>query len=259
MSNELTAERLRRQRKRAALLGALILAGYALLGLGVWKEPRAAASELVPQTAKPDPRFDNLVRGDMFAGMAGNQAAFDRAMKLCEDRLAKDPKHPEALVWHGSGDYFLAGRAFQRGDVQAGFELFTKSMKEMDEAVALLPNSITVLIPRAATLLEGSKHISDPAQAKLALEKALGDYEKVFEIQRTDFANLPLHSRGELLSGLADGWYRAGNAAKAQEYLKLIVSGTNGSRYAERAQAVLDSPEPPKQLQWRCIGCHISP
>jgi tetratricopeptide (TPR) repeat protein len=218
-----------------------------------------ASSEVLPQQAKPDPRFDNLVRGDMFAGMAGDAAALARAMKFCEDTLVKNPKHPEALVWHGSGVYFLAGRAFQTGDFAGGMELFAKSIREMDEAVALLPESITVLIPRGAVLLEGSKHVPDPVQARMQLGKALGDYEKVLAQQKEDWAKLPLHSRGELLSGLAEGWYRAGDATKAKVYLQRIVAEMKGSAYADRAQAVLNSAEPPKLLNWRCLGCHVAP
>ena len=46
-------------------------------------------------------RFDFKVREDMFAGMDGDTAAFDRAMKLITDTLAADPDHAEALVWRG--------------------------------------------------------------------------------------------------------------------------------------------------------------
>jgi hypothetical protein len=60
-------------------------------------------------------RFDFKVREDMFAGMDGDTAAFDRAMKLIDDTLATDPNHAEALVWRGDGRLFLAGQAFQRG------------------------------------------------------------------------------------------------------------------------------------------------
>lgn len=45
-------------------------------------------------------RFDFKVREDMFAGMDGDTEAFDRAMKLIADTLAKDPDHAEA--WSGA-------------------------------------------------------------------------------------------------------------------------------------------------------------
>ena len=111
-------------------------------------------------------RFDFLVREDIFAGLAGDRARFDKAMKLCEETLAKNPKHAEAMVWHGGGVFTRAGWAFQAGDMRKGGELWRKGLDEMNAAVALEPDNIGVLIPRAAVLLEASKHVPLPAAAK---------------------------------------------------------------------------------------------
>ena len=63
---------------------------------------------------QPSPtRFDYQVREDMFRGFAGDRHAFKRAMALCETRLAENPNHAEALVWHASGLLFQAGEAFR--------------------------------------------------------------------------------------------------------------------------------------------------
>jgi len=35
----------------------------------------------------------------MFAGMDGDRVAFDRALKLIDDTLARQPDHRRALVW----------------------------------------------------------------------------------------------------------------------------------------------------------------
>jgi len=49
------------------------------------------------QNETPKPRFDELVREEMFSGLAGDEAAFSRAMKLCATRLAANPHDPETL------------------------------------------------------------------------------------------------------------------------------------------------------------------
>src|SRR6266545_692936 len=110
-------------------------------------------------------RFDFLVREDVFAGLAGDRARFDKAMKLCEETLAKNPKHAEAMVWHGGGVLTQAGWAFQAGDMRKGGALWRKGLDEMNAAVALEPDNIGVLIPRAAVLLEASKHVPVPGAA----------------------------------------------------------------------------------------------
>ena len=86
----------------------------------------------------------------MFAGMDGDTAAFDRAMKLIADTLAADPDHAEALVWRGDGRLFLAGQAFQRGAIAEGQALTGQGLADMERAVALAPNDIAVRVPRAA-------------------------------------------------------------------------------------------------------------
>ena len=69
---------------------------------------------------QPADRFDFAVRADFFAGFQGDRARFDRAMSRCEEELAKNPDHAEALVWRGSGLMSLSGNAFQAGDFQKG-------------------------------------------------------------------------------------------------------------------------------------------
>jgi len=99
-------------------------------------------------------RFAFLVRADFFAGFAGDRAALERGMKVCEDTLAKNSNHAEALVWHGGGLVFIAGQAFQRADFRKGTDLWDRGLKEMDRAVELEPSNVIVLIPRGATLLK---------------------------------------------------------------------------------------------------------
>src|SRR5437867_13171284 len=88
-------------------------------------------------------RFDMLIREDFFAGFSGNMERFERAMKVTEDALAKDPKHAEAKVWHGSGVFFQASRAFEKGDFQNGMQLWQRGLDEMEQAVQLAPQSIS--------------------------------------------------------------------------------------------------------------------
>jgi tetratricopeptide (TPR) repeat protein len=199
-------------------------------------------------------RFDYLVREDVFAGLAGDRQRFDKAMKLCEETLAKNPKHAEAMAWHGAGVFTQAGGAFQKGDMRKGGELWRKGLDEMNAAVALEPDNIGALIPRAAALFEASKHVPMPAMAQELLETAVKDYEKVLSIQRHHFDKLSMHSRGELLSALGSGWHRLGDPGKAEHYFKRLAKEGAGTVYAEKAQFWLEKKELPKNQS--CSGCH---
>lgn len=213
-----------------------------------------------PSREKPIPqesiRFDNQVRELFFSGYAGDQSSLDRGMKLCEDELAKNPKHPEAMVWHGAGLIFLSGQVFRTGDFKQGLEMRGRGLKEMDDAVALKPGAVEVLIPRGAVLLSSSRYVRDPELAKALLKKGIDDYEEVLKLQAPIFLQRPLHSRGELLFGLGEGWYRLGNLEEARHYFKRTVKEAAGSGRDKQAQEFLEKGTIPKDTT--CVGCHTS-
>ncbi len=198
-------------------------------------------------------RFDMTVREDFFAGYAGNRVALDRAMKACEDALAINPKHAEALVWHGSGTVYLSGRAFQKGDYATGGQLWGQGTKEMDTAVELAPENVAVLIPRGATLLSSADSLPT-AQGRLLLEKGVADYEKVRKIQAPRFEKLSGHSRGELLFGLADGYKRL-DRPEARDVFEALLAVGKSSGHQEQAEKFL-AGEPYAKSSMGCTGCH---
>jgi hypothetical protein len=202
-------------------------------------------------------RFDFLVREDFFSGFAGNGASLDRGMKTCEAILAKNPGNAEALVWHGSGLSFISGQLFQKGDFAKGMELFERGVKEMDDAVALAPDQVGVLIPRGATLLTATRAMPPGANTRRLLAQGLADYEKTYELQKPYFDTLSGHARGELLFGLAEGYLRAGagNETRAREYFARLATTGTGSSHEAEAKAWLDTGKLDRKGV-TCTGCH---
>jgi hypothetical protein len=207
-------------------------------------------------TSQEVPAWDyNVVRADMFAGLAGDAARFAKAMAFCEQMLARHPKHPEALVWHGSGLFFEAGQAFQKGDMAKGGPLWERGLAEMNEAVALAPDSLAVVIPRGAVLLQASRFVP-PAMARPLLETALRDYEHVLALQKSYFHTLGDHPKGELLFGLADGHARLGDNVKARMYFERLIADAPSSGQAPRGRAWLETGVVPEAKGLGCFGCH---
>jgi tetratricopeptide (TPR) repeat protein len=206
-------------------------------------------------SAQPAARFDMTVRSDFFAGFAGDEARLSRGMAACERTLEEDPQHAEALVWHGSGLFFRAGLAFQKSDTATGMDLWTRGMKEMDTAVALAPDNVGVRIPRGAMLLQSSR-FAPPDMMKPLVEKGLQDYERTLELQSGFFDTLGDHPKGELLFGLADGYGRLGNAAKARTYFERLIAAAPTSGHAPQAKTYVDSGVMPAVTGLGCIGCH---
>lgn len=202
-------------------------------------------------------RFDSLVRADFFAGLSGDQAAFARAMQLIEETLAKNPQHAEARVWLGSGLLHQGGQAFQNGDSVAGARLWNRGLKEMDDAAAVDPQNVGVLIPRGATLLQASRQVPLPAEARRLLALGVADYEKVLTLQAPYFATLSVHAKGELLFGLAEGLHRLGEIERARRYFQRLRQETKGSPYESRAAKWIDTtPSAAATAPSGCSGCH---
>jgi hypothetical protein len=201
-------------------------------------------------------RFDFKVREDMFAGMDGDSAAFDRAMKLIADTLAADPDHAQALVWRGDGRLFLAGQAFQRGAIGEGRALAGQGVADMERAVSLAPTEIAVRIPRAAGLMPFARGLRpfNRAEADRLTRVAIGDFEFATAASTPRWNALDEHNRGELLGALADGWLQLGEVAQANVYLDRMTSELPGTPYARNA--ALRRADPSGRTPLTCLGCH---
>ncbi len=233
---------MRKRRVRLAIIGATL----AFL-VGFLSTIRSAG-------AQPTQRFDLKVRVDFFSGFAGNTEALARGMKACEGALAENPKNAEALVWHGSGLLFQAGQAFQGGDQQKGMDLWTRGLKEMQDAVDLEPDNVAVRIPRGAVLLATS-HFIPEQMAKPLITDGVADYQRTYDLQKSRFATLGTHPRGELLIGLADGYSRLGQPEKAQPLFAEVKQELPGTPYAKRADLWLQTKTLPAS-ETQCVGCH---
>jgi hypothetical protein len=201
-------------------------------------------------------RFDFKVREDMFAGMDGDAAAFDRAMKLIAETLVAEPDHAQALVWRGDGRLFLSGQAFQRGAIDEGRTLAGQGVADMERAVSLAPTEIAVRVPRASGLMpfaRGLRAFNRPEADRLT-RVAIGDFEFVMAVSAPYWSKLGAHNRGELLGALADGWLQLGDVAKANVYLDRMTSELPGTPYARNAEFRRADPSARKPLT--CLGCH---
>jgi len=202
-------------------------------------------------------RFDLSVREDFFSGFAGDMKALARGMMKCEQALAKDPQNAEALFWHGSGLSYDAKRAFMAGDVEKGRKIQAQAVKEMNDAVAMRPDDVSVLIPRGSIFLSAALYVPSPEVAKRDFQLAVDDYEKVLRLQTPVFSKLPVHSRAELLGGLAEAWNGLGDTKKSRGYLQRMMEEFADTSYSRRAKDVLSTAPKSGALGTTCLGCHV--
>lgn len=203
-------------------------------------------------------RFDHTVRNDFFAGMMGDSQALDRAMRTAAETIAANPKHAEAMVWHGAGLYFQGGSAMAKGDRAKGMEFIMKGLAEMDRAVEIEPENPGVRIPRGSSLI-ASVRLMNSANPMVGMltQKAIGDFTAVYEMQKDHLDKLGTHPLGELLQGLADMHSRSGDKDRAAEFYGMIGAKLPGTEYAKRASAWLQTRETLPASKSQCVGCHV--
>jgi hypothetical protein len=225
-----------------------------------WLLPPLAAlivALLLAADKKPEKapeRFDHLVREDIFAGFNGDEKRMKLGLKKCDDALAKDPKHAEALVWRGAARSFQAAQLFQKKKTDEGIAIWIKALKDMDDAVTIAPRDPSVLIPRAVVLLPAAHNVPEVMRKPL-LKKVVSDLETIYNVQKAVFHKLGTHPRGELRMALADAYRLGGDLKKSKEQLQAVVKELPDSAYAKRAKKWLEA-KPEAKLTHSCIGCH---
>ena len=213
----------------------------------------AAPAGAASPRARRGEGFEYKVRSDFFDGLRGDKAALDRAIKVCEDTLAREPNHAEAMVWHGAGIMARSSLAFRAGDRANGMTLYQQGLAEMDRAVAMAPSNIGVRIPRGAVLLVFAGFVPEPEKSKLVARGA-SDYEVGLAGQQKYFGQLTLHAREQLLYGLTDAFATLGDRKKAEAYYERMTTDAAGSQLLPRAKAraageAVSGPTP-------CEECH---
>lgn len=207
---------------------------------------------------RPDMR---TLRADMLAVLNGDMARFERGMQALESLLEQNPRDPKLKVLHGTGVFARSGAEFQKGDMQSAMKLWQSSMDEMALAVEMAPNDIFVRARRGVVLISASRSSAmPPAMAKPLTQSAVEDFEKVLEIREKEqtLSQRSNHQRGELLTGIADGWNRLGNPDKARTYFERITRDLKGTVYEQKADAWLENKPEAKAVDFfACSGCHV--
>ncbi len=221
-----------------------------LVGVGISVITLTAQDSAAPKAE----RFDMTVREDIFAGFSGNAKRLEIGLKRCEDTLAKNPKHAEALVWRGAARVFQSGQAFSKKKSDEGMTLWNSGTKDMDDAVALEPKNVGVRVPRAVALTAAVRNVPEFIKKPL-LTKIIDDFETIYDVQKKQFDKLGTHPRGELRMGLADAYRMAGELEKSKDQLKAVVKELPDTKYSSRAQEWLAAKDDAK-LVHNCIGCH---
>lgn len=194
------------------------------------------------------------VREDIFAGILGGEmTTFEKGMAKAKELLAADAGDDQARSWLASGQIYLASRAYKAGNPDAGAAQFTEAMKNAE--TSLMKKNPTAVRVLAATYVFVADRF--PAAQRMAL---LTEGRELFTLIRRQedsmLDKMPVHFKGEVLSGQAQAAMRLGLQEEATKYLNEIVAKLPDTPYAQTASKWLADAASASKSQLVCQSCH---
>ena len=195
-----------------------------------------------------------LVREDIFAGFDGDMERLARGEKNLQQLLAQRPnERPLIITWQAGALAYRAALAREAGRNDEYQRLYKQAVALFDDAKA---SGLAGIAPLYApsTLLFADRFA--PEDRPAAYARAYEGYQAVWAQQGTVVDQLPLHMKGELLSGLAQVAQRTGRTDEMNKHLDKMLVSLAGSPYEATARRWKEDPKAASGSMVICKNCH---
>jgi len=222
-----------------------------------------AISAAVPAQAPEPPLADTrltvhtLLREDIFAGFLQNDLSrLARAEKNAEALLASRPgERPAILAWQGSIALTRAAMANEAKQPDQFRQQYRRAQDLFNEAMKLGPDNVGVFAITGGSLVSIADRLPE-AERKAGWELGYTAYQQLWKMQSQMIEKLPLHHKGEVLSGLAQTADRTGRGEEAAAQIERILTLLPDTAYASRARQWKDDPSGRAKVKLTCQTCH---
>jgi len=222
-----------------------------------------AISAAVPAQAPEPPITDTrltvhtLLREDIFAGfLQGDVARMARAEKNADLLLASRPAdRPALLAWQGGLALTRAVMANEAKQPEQFGQHYRRAQDLFAEAMKLGPTDVGVFAITGGTQVTIADRLP-PAERKASWELGYTAYQHLWKMQEQMIEKLPLHHKGEVLSGLAQTADRTGRREEAAASVERILTLLPDTPYASRARQWKDDPAQRATSKLACQTCH---
>ena len=223
----------------------------------------AAISAPVPAQAPEPPLADTrltvhtLLREDIFAGFLQNDLTrLARAEKNAEVLLAnRSAERPAVLAWQGSIALTRAAMANEANQADQFRTFYRRAQDLFGEAMKVAPDNVGVFAITGGTQVTLADRLPS-AERKAAWELGYTAYQQLWKLQSQMIEKLPLHHKGEVLSGLAQTADRTGRTEEAAAHVDRIMTLLPDTPYASRARQWKDNPSGRATSKLACQTCH---
>jgi hypothetical protein len=230
------------------MVSLFVLASVTLPAQAPAPEPPVAESRLTVHT---------LVREDVFAGfLQSDLARLARAEKNIELLLAARPaERASLLAWRAATVLTRAVLAAEAKQPDQFERQYARARDLFAEAARLGPDNVGVFAVTGGTYVVMADRLPQTQRAA-GWEQAYAAYQQLWTLQAAAIEKLPLHHKGEVLSGLAQSAQRTGRVDELNTQLDRLVTMLPGTPYARRAQQWKDDAASRSQTKLTCQTCH---
>jgi tetratricopeptide (TPR) repeat protein len=219
----------------------------------------AAVPARAPEPPLADTRLTvhTLLREDTFAGFLQNDVTrLARAEKNADVLLASRPAERAAvLAWQGGMALTRAAMANEANQPDQFRQHYRRAQALFADAMKLGPENVGVFAITGGTQVSLADRLP-PAERQVGWELGYTAYQQLWKLQGQAIENLPLHHKGEVLSGLAQTADRTGRSKEADAYVERILTMLPDTPYATRARQWKDDPSGRAKTKLACQTCH---
>ena len=222
----------------------------------------AAVTIAMAQSPKP-PLADNrltvhtLLREDIFAGfIGGDMDQFSRGERNIDLLLEQRPTQKgNLLAWKGGAKLYRAALANETNKPEEFQKYYREALDAFAGAAKERTGSEGVPAVTGGSYALFADRLPKQYQAE-AWSKAYDNYLTLYKLQAGMIDRLPVHLRGEVLSGLAQSAQRTGRNEESAQYVDKILAVLGGTPYESAAKKWKANPDSAKSSSILCMTCH---
>ena len=217
----------------------------------------AAAQSPDPPIGDTRLTVHTLVREDIFAGfLDNNMERVARAEKNIALLLQQRPAEKgNLLAWRGGSNVQRAVRAHEAGKADEFAKYFAAAREDFAAAAKETSGNSGV-----AAIIGGSyAFFGDrlpPEHRAAAWSQAYDSYAALWKQQAAQVEKMPLHFKGELLSGMAQSAHRTGRTAESAEFVERMLTLLPNTPFEKTAKEWKANPASAATSNLTCKNCH---
>ena len=219
---------------------------------------------VTPAAQSPDPLLSDtrlsvhtLLREDIFAGFrSGNIERLAKAEQNIEVLLKERPdQRASLLAWKAGAAIYRAVRAHEAGQAAEFERTFASALSDFNAAAKLEPDNGGVAAITGGSMATFADRLPAPHRAA-AWTRAYDNYSLLWKQQGAGIEKLPVHHRGEVLSGLTQSAQRTGRQEEAAQYLDKMLTVLADTPYEAMAKQWKADPASAAKTSLTCKNCH---